>query len=439
MQFGFHSRNSYVLSITVAALIATNAHRAFAQTDLPSTAYAVPKHTTSEGSGYFSIVEGKNNRLYIGTAKYGANAYLVEFDPKTKAMKVVVDAQKEIGNGATGFAAQAKFHTRNNVGASGRIYIGTKQGYPKKGEKRLSYLGGYPMVYDPKTGKTRVYDVPIKYQGVISVTPDESRGVAYISTCSDERPIESAHFMVLNLKTGKYRDLGDTRHMYAFIVVDHKGRAYHPVLGGGIARFTPAKEIGQFSRGKTDHLKQTIDGKPPTKESLLATMNSHPINWDISPDRKTLYAVAMSGNQLFSYDLTGDGMTLKGKSLGKLIGNATKTDCRAMCVGPDGTVWAGVAATFPNQRGKVLHVVSYSPGKDKSPVDHGAIVISNPKYTTFADKAGKTMKWHHGVTKRKDGKLIPRYTIMGICAAKDGTVYVTTLYPLTLHALKPRR
>src|ERR1700758_2531968 len=68
-----------------------------------STAYAVPAETTSEQSGYFSIVEGKDKHIYIGTAKYGSNAYLVDFDPATKAMRVVVDAQKEIGTTATGF------------------------------------------------------------------------------------------------------------------------------------------------------------------------------------------------------------------------------------------------------------------------------------------------------------------------------------------------
>ena len=73
-----------------------------------STATAVPEATTSEQSGYFSIVEGKNGRLYVGTAKYGANAFLVEFDPLTRQMKVVVDAQKAIGTTATGFAARPR-------------------------------------------------------------------------------------------------------------------------------------------------------------------------------------------------------------------------------------------------------------------------------------------------------------------------------------------
>src|SRR5438128_4250933 len=82
---------------------------------LPATAYAIPKETTNQGSGYFSIVCGLNGKLYIGTAKYGVSSYLVEFDPKTKEMRVVVDTQKETGTTATGFAAQAKIHTRNNV------------------------------------------------------------------------------------------------------------------------------------------------------------------------------------------------------------------------------------------------------------------------------------------------------------------------------------
>jgi len=392
-----------------------------------STAYRVPAETTSDESGYFSIVEGKNGRIYIGTAKYGDNAFLVEFDPKTKQMKVVVDAEKEIGTDRKGFAAQAKIHTRNNVGRSGRIYFGTKQGYPKKGENRSEYPGGHSMVYDPATGKTRVYDIPIKHQGVISVTPDESRGVAYISTCSDERPVESTHFLILDLESGKYRDLKDCRHMYAFIVVDCFGRAYHPMLGGDIARYDPRTD-------KLERLKQTIDGKPPTAESMLAHPQSHPINWEISPDRKTLYAVAMSGNQLFAYDLTAESNSLEGRSIGPLIPDAKATDCRAMCVAPDGAVWAGVAATF-EKRGKVLHVVSWRPG-DRAPTDHGPIAISNPDYATFTDADGKTKRWHHGVYRRDDGKLLPRYTIMGICAASDGTVYLTTLYPFTVHAVR---
>ncbi len=405
---------------------------------LPATAHAIPKETTSEGSGYFSIIEGKNGRIYVGTAKYRENAYLVEFDPATKSMRIVVDAMAEIrrafpdrpDGSATGFAAQAKIHTRNNAGESGKIYFATKQGYPKDAEKREDYRGGYPMVYDPAGGTTRVYDIPIPRHGVIGITPDESRGVAYISTCSDERPIESAHFLILDLASGTYRDLLDCRHMYAFIVLDRLGRAYHPVLGGEIARYDSAV-------GRLERLKQTIDGGPPAAESLLAHPESHPINWDATRDGRTLYAVAMSGNRLFSYRLDGEGSTLAGSSLGKLLSTAKGTDCRAMCVGPRGRVWAAVTGSFEGESDAALHLVSYATG-DAAPHDHGAMTVENPDYTQFVGPDGKPLPSHHGIKKRADGATVPLYP-MGVCEARDGTVYVTVIYPYTLLEMKPKR
>ena len=391
---------------------------------LAAKAYRIPKETVSEESGYFSIVEGKNGKIYVGTAKYGNNAYLVEFDPGKEVMRIAVDAHKEIGTKATGFAAQSKIHTRNNVGQSGKIYFGTKQGYPKKGESRDSYLGGYPMWHDPATGKTHVYPIPVKHQGIISVTPDESRGLAYVSTCSDERPVESTHFLMLDLKTGRYRDLMDCQHMYAFIILDFKGRAYHPILGGKVARYDPEEK-------KLMHLSQTIDGKPPTPESLLAHESSHPINWDVSPDHKALYSVAMNGNQLYRYDLTASEKVLRGESLGKLLSHAKNTDCRAMCVGPTGTTWAAVL-----DKGNHLHLVSYRKG-DKAPRDHGELDVSNPSYTPFTDEAGETLPWHHGMKILPDGRMIPLYH-MGVCEARDGSVYLTTIYPYTLLKISPK-
>jgi hypothetical protein len=396
-----------------------------------SRAYRIPSQYTSEESGYFSIVEGLDGAIYVGSAKYGDNGYLIRFDPKPKVFEMVVDAEKEIGVDRKGFAAQAKIHTRNNVGESGKIYFGTKQGYPKEGEKVTDYEGGHPMVYDPLTKKTRVYSIPVPKQGIISVTPDESRGIAYVSTCSDERPIESTHFLKLDLSSGHYEDLLDCKHMYAFIVVDYLGRAYHPILGGEIARYDPRE-------GKLTRLKQTIDGGVPSVSSLLAHSESHPINWEVSPDRKTLYAVAMSGNQLYAYDLTGQSDVLEGRSLGPLSAKAKNTDCRALCVAPDGRVWAGINASFEGQP-DALHLVSYRPG-DSAPIDHGPIAISNPDYVEVKDEQGKDKPWHHGIYRLDDQDiLVPRYTVMGICAAKNGTIYLTTLYPFTLHEVKVPR
>ncbi len=397
---------------------------------LLATAFAIPKETTNHGTGYFSLVTGKNGRLYVGAAKYGVGASLVEFDPGTRKMKVVCDTHKAIGTTATGFAAQSKIHTRNNVGTSGKIYFGTKQGYQNKvkGEKWEDYPGGYPMVYDPATGQTRVYPIPVPHHGIISITPDESRGIAYISTCADLQP-ESSHFLVLDLKTGKYRDLMDCSHIFAFICIDHLGRAYHPIRGGEIARYDPATE-------KVERLKQSIDGKPPTRESLLALDVPHTINWDISTDGKTLYAVPMSGNTLYAYDLTASGQVLPGRRVGRLLEGYNETDCRAMSVGPTGEVWAAVTGTKDNVQMR-LHLVRFRPGHDRTPKDIGPVALANPDYTEFVGKDGKPLANHHGFIKTPDGKTRSHFGILGVAQGPDGAVYSMALAPLTLLQVQP--
>jgi len=399
---------------------------------IPATAYAVPKETAPEGEGYFSIIEGHNGRLYVGTHANGVNSWLVEFDPKTGTFKIVVDCHKAIGRDLKGFGSQAKIHTRNNVGRlTGKIYFGTKQGYPVKGEKWQDYPGGYPMVYDPRTGETKVYDIPVKHQGINSIMPDESRGVAYISTCSDGRPGpgENSIFLVLDLKTGKYRELIDTRHIYGFIVLDHRGRAYHPLLGGEIVRYDPDKD-------QIEKLKQTIDGQPPPAEFHLADQpRGHPLNWDVSPDGKTLYCVPMSTNRLFAYDLTATGDVLPGRDLGPLVPGAKATDCRALCVGPEGRVWASV--TEVGKLGINLHhIVSYTPG-DKAPRDHGPVAIRNPDYTPFVDKDGKPLPYHHGTFRTADGVVTSRHVTLGVCQTRAGSVYVLMLSPYTVLEIRP--
>lgn len=397
---------------------------------VPSTAYAIPKETATEGEGYFSIIEGLNGRLYIGTHANAVNSWLVEFDPKQKKMQIVVDAHKAIGTNAKGFASQAKIHTRNNTGASGKIYFGTKQGYPSATEKREDYPGGYPMVYDPATGQTKVYPIPVPHHGINSITPDESRGVAYISTCSDHRPGpgENAVFLVLDLKTGKYKELIDTKHVYGFIVVDYLGRAYHPMLGGDIVRYDPRTS-------KLERLKQTIDGKAPTPESHLADVGGHPINWDITPDGKTLYSVPMSTNQLYSYDLTKEGDTLAGRSVGTLVADTKSVDCRAMCVGPKGDVQIAVTVSSP-LGSNLLHMVTYRAG-EKAPRDHGVVVIDNPNYTDFTDKKGNPLPFHGGVMKLPNGKTTSKHVILGVCEGRDGAVYALMLQPYTVLQIQP--
>ena len=94
--------------------------------------------------------------------------------------------------------------------------------------------------------------------------------------------------------------------MFAFIVIDHLGRAYQPIQGF-IAQRYPRVPINGYLKH------DEFDGQPPRPRKPIVLACLYCINWDISPDGKTLYAVPMEGNQLFSYDLTAAGDTLPAK------------------------------------------------------------------------------------------------------------------------------
>src|SRR5207247_8088725 len=132
--------------------------------------------------------EGRNGKVYVGTAAYGRNSYLVEFDPATEKMRIVLDTHKLVGLPLTptGYAAQSKLHTRNFVGPSGKIYVGSKQGYPtaaerealKRGEKIPVYRGGYVMGYDPATDKAENLGMPMPLGDTENAAgQEEGRGV----------------------------------------------------------------------------------------------------------------------------------------------------------------------------------------------------------------------------------------------------------------------
>jgi hypothetical protein len=145
----------------------------------------------------------------------------------------------------------------------------------------------------------------------------------------------------------------------------------------------------------------------------------------------------MSTNQLFGFDLTAAGKTIPGKRHGALLTNVKGTDCRAVAVNPKtGKLWMALSEQgLP--KGPLAHLVSYTPG-DKAPRDHGPIAVANPDYVTLTDDKGKPRPWHHTLRKEKDGTLTP-WQPLGICAARDGSVYVLTLAPFTLFRFTPEQ
>ena len=406
-------------------------------------AFHIPPETTTEESGYLSLCEGKNGKIYVGAAAYGRDGYLVEFDPATEKMRVVLDVHKLVGLPLTptGYAAQSKIHTRNFVGPSGKIYVGSKQGYPteaekaalKHGEKIPTYRGGYLMVYDPKTDTAENLGMPMPLtdaqiaagktegQGVIDATADEARGIIYVITCEEQ------HWMLYDMKSRSFRELGPILRDQPNTLIDAKGRGTAITKEFQIARYDPSTD-----KVTVDPL--LVDGRPFAE--FIGPDRVHP-DWRITRDGTTAYLQLLNDLRMFRVDLTGPaGQPVVATNLGDRIEGVGPDSRGSISIAPDGRVYSSVRVDNKTGfgTGYLHHLIRYDP-KKHSMEDLGVYAIKNPDFFDFTIERKNpdgSLRPRHGFHKLPDGTLTPLHVIMALIVAHDGTIYATTIYPFTL-------
>ncbi len=407
-------------------------------------AYYLPPETNTEESGYFSLCEGLNGKIYVGTAAYGRNAYLVEFDPVTEKMRVVLDVHKLAGLPltATGYAAQSKLHTRNFVGPSGKIYVGSKQGYASVAEKQMLergesipvYRGGYVMVYDPATDTSENLGMPMPLtderiaagkkegEGVIDVTADEARGLIYVITCEEQ------HWMLYDMKSKKFRELGPILRDQPNTLIDSQGRATAITADWQVARYNPDND-----KVSVDSL--LVDGKP--FREFIGEGRVHP-DWRLASDGRTAYLQLLNDLRMFRVDLSSpEGQPVIAVNLGNRIEGEGPDSRGSISIAPDGRVYSMVRVDNKTGfgTGYLHHLVRFDPSSSAMN-DLGVLKVSNPNFFDFTAPRKKnedgTERPIHGFHKLPDGTLTPLHVIMSTIVTHDGTVYATTIYPFTL-------
>ena len=378
-------------------------------------AYHILPYTTADESGYFSLCEGLNGRVYVGTAQYDFNAYLVEVDPRTKQQRIVIDTRRLTGSWASGYASQSKIHTRNFVGPSGKIYVGSKQGYRRIPGDSSEYPGGYVMTYDPETDKAECLGMPYPKQGVIDVVADEKRGLLYVVTCEEQ------HYMVGDMKTKTYRELGPLLTGYAATLIDSRGRANVITKEFQLYQYDPDTDAATTRDIWLDGVKWT-----PT--------NSLPVTWNLAADGRTAYLINMTDPALYGIDLGAEGDSVEAKDLG-LRTTGKGPDSRAsLAIAPDGRVYTLVRVTNDTGfgGGYLHHLTRYTPETAKME-DLGVIAVKNPDFFDFSPLwNGKPKAWSNGFPTLPDGVMVPLHVHMGLIVAQDGTLYATFLAPYTL-------
>ncbi len=406
-----------ILATAAANVVASPFQDATPPKYVPAKAYHVLPETHNNESGYFSLNEGLDGSIYIGTTFYGENAYLVEFDPKRESQRIVLDTNQLCGTSATGYAAQAKLHTRNDVGQSGRVYVGSKQGYRLDESDTSEYPGGYVMYYDPRTGSGKCLGMPMPGQGVIDVKADEDRGLTYIVTCEDQ------HWMLGSTEETSYRELGPILTPYATTLIASDGCGYAITEDFQLARHDP-------DTNSTEVRPILVDGTRWSRANELSIPT-----WFLSRDRQRAYLILLNDTNLLEIDLVSRGPNVPVVSRGKmLLGNNPDSRC-GMALGADDNVYAVIRIDNDTGFGDgyLHHLVRFLPSTNAME-DLGVIKVENPDFFDWDAKGpdGNPKPWTHGFHRLPDGTLTPLHAHMALITTADNTIYVIVIYPFTL-------
>jgi len=333
-------------------------------------------------SVFFGMLGHSNGKVYVGTCYHVAR--LVEFDPKTKQVRVVAmmssRAQEgggpklknptllgDLGTGTFPMTrwqfAQDKIHTQLIEGADGRVYGGTHTKIENADATR-KYPGGHWFAYDPKTGVTEDLGWARRHEGIITCCMDKKRNVLYGITWPTGyfvrcRPGEKSYYKRLNTLGLACSEL-DCSPRYFDVVKD--GRVYVPDgATGDISVYDP--KTGRFHRVtgmSTFTSPDTPTGRYPG--TLRATRKWR--NWWMlgckSPDGMHLFTTAQRAGHLMEIDAA------KGQ-WGAVIDHGrtvpwAKRDwsgpwCGVMVFGADGLLYHTVGSqllTFDRKTGRVL-------------------------------------------------------------------------------------
>ncbi|MEX0776705.1 MAG: hypothetical protein WD042_13460 [Phycisphaeraceae bacterium] len=228
--------------------------------------------------------------------------------------------------------------------------------------------GGHVFVYNPATGESRDYGIPVPNEWIINLTVNEKTRTAYGMTYPLNR------FFCVDLDSGKMRIIGQVRGKIGCdsgccheMVVDTQGRVFGSCRGGYFFYYDPA----------LDKLVET-DLRLPGGDERIDSLIRHPDG--------LLYGGTWESGHLFSLDTR----TMELTDFGSVLGGPRLP---ALALAKDGTIYgaAGGGAQYNTKRATLFR---FTP--PQGPIEiMGEIVAEN----------GVAASRIHSMTMGPDGKL----------------------------------
>jgi hypothetical protein len=368
-----------------------------------------PLGTTTDGSGYTALAVGLDGTIYVGSARYGGYARLLQIRPNNQSffMEQIIDVEDICGEHLVGINTQGKIHAIIIIGPDGRVWFATKQAHeifdtrPEYGEDPDGYPGGHLCVYDPKTKTARSMGILKKQEGIMCGAMDTKLDKIYY------RSEPKNNFLVYDMKTNRVQDRGHMGNFCRYFAMDKDGAVYAPGRGNYLCRYDP----------KTNYV-----------EDLLIEIDgpgyySAPYVVEVGPNGK-LYGAGTNHPWIMEFDIANyqKGLFPKVK-MRNVAPSAPKgmptNDIHAGVFGKDGQFYYPLNTVGPVKKGGKadahLRIMRFDPVAGKTET------VGIPDTSSLDESKVK-----HAYVRDVPYKL--QY-IQGAKVGADGTLYLMAIYP----------
>jgi hypothetical protein len=190
------------------------------------------------------------------------NAYVYEYDPKTKNLRRIVDL-REVLNLHPGHYTPGKIHGRIDMGRDGWLYFSTHRGSTRVTTDQYHYEGDWILRHHPLTGKTEiVIRGPVGKQCIPCSVLDPKRMIFYGGTQAGDFQVKRNMFFAHDIKGRRLLYSGYDGPARYMIFAKSTGRVYFtPGLAGTLHRYDPEKG------GSPVRLSATIGLRAATQET----------------------------------------------------------------------------------------------------------------------------------------------------------------------------
>jgi len=186
-------------------------------------------------------VKGKYYSAIGDHKKPQGNAFVFEYDPRTKRLRTLVNLKTLLALPA-GHYMPGKIHSRLDMGSDGWLYFGTHRGGTRVTTDQYHYQGDWIVRHHPQTGKTeKVAHGPVPRHCIPTSVLDPERLIFYGGTAAGNRS-DPVMFFAYDIRKRKVLHTAKDGPYRYLIFAKSTGRVYYCNKDEGpLMRYDPAE------------------------------------------------------------------------------------------------------------------------------------------------------------------------------------------------------